>query len=70
MAAQGLALALAFGQLAAQALEILRRRRQADAHLRDDAVVAAAELSARYLAGRQLPDKAVDVLDTACARVR
>ncbi|MGS8176707.1 type VI secretion system ATPase TssH [Pseudomonas aeruginosa] len=30
-------------------------------YLRDDAVVAAAELSARYLAGRQLPDKAVDV---------
>ena len=39
-------------------------------YLRDDAVTAAAELSARYLAGRQLPDKAVDVLDTACARVR
>lgn len=39
-------------------------------YLRDDAVVAAAELTARYLAGRQLPDKAVDVLDTACARVR
>src|SRR5690606_7915401 len=39
-------------------------------YLRDDAVQAAAELSARYLAGRQLPDKAVDVLDTACARVR
>ncbi|WLH12949.1 type VI secretion system ATPase TssH [Pseudomonas hefeiensis] len=39
-------------------------------YLRDDAVVAAAHLSARYLAGRQLPDKAVDVLDTACARVR
>lgn len=39
-------------------------------YLRDDAVVAAAELSARYLAGRQLPDKAVDVLDTACTRVR
>lgn len=39
-------------------------------YLRDDAVVSAAELSARYLAGRQLPDKAVDVLDTACARVR
>ncbi|MDU7558500.1 MAG: AAA family ATPase, partial [Pseudomonas sp.] len=33
-------------------------------YLRDDAVVAAAQLSARYLAGRQLPDKAVDVLDT------
>ena len=39
-------------------------------YLRDDAVVAAAELSARYLAGRQLPDKAVDVLDTASARVK
>ncbi|NVZ50488.1 type VI secretion system ATPase TssH [Pseudomonas sp. B6002] len=39
-------------------------------YVRDDAVVAAAQLSARYLAGRQLPDKAVDVLDTACARVR
>ncbi|NHN77120.1 type VI secretion system ATPase TssH [Azotobacter chroococcum] len=39
-------------------------------YLRDDAVVAAAELSARYLAGRQLPDKALDVLDTACARLR
>ena len=33
-------------------------------------LVAAAHMSARYLAGRQLPDKAVDVLDTACARVR
>jgi type VI secretion system protein VasG len=39
-------------------------------YVRDDAVVAAACLSARYLAGRQLPDKAVDVLDTACARAR
>jgi type VI secretion system protein VasG len=39
-------------------------------YLRDDAVVSAAELSARYLSGRLLPDKAVDVLDTACARVR
>lgn len=39
-------------------------------YLRDDAVVAAAQLSARYLTGRQLPDKAVDLLDTACARVR
>ncbi|MFN3355529.1 MAG: AAA family ATPase, partial [Pseudomonas sp.] len=39
-------------------------------YIRDDAVVAAAHLSARYLAGRQLPDKAVDVLDTACARAR
>ncbi|UNH37958.1 type VI secretion system ATPase TssH [Moellerella wisconsensis] len=34
----------------------------------DEAVCACAELSARYLSGRQLPDKAIDVLDTACAR--
>ena len=35
----------------------------------DSALKAAADMSARYLAGRQLPDKAIDVLDTACARV-
>ncbi|MGB9105334.1 MAG: AAA family ATPase, partial [Terriglobales bacterium] len=35
----------------------------------DEAISAAAKLSARYLAGRQLPDKAVSVLDTACARL-
>ncbi|CZF81705.1 Chaperone protein ClpB [Grimontia celer] len=35
----------------------------------DDALVAAAELSERYVSGRQLPDKAIDVLDTACARI-
>lgn len=35
----------------------------------DDALQAAATLSDRYLSGRQLPDKAIDVLDTACARV-
>lgn len=34
----------------------------------DDALRASAELSERYLSGRQLPDKAIDVLDTACAR--
>ena len=39
-------------------------------YVRDDAVVAAAHMSARYLSGRQLPDKAVDVLDTACASVQ
>ncbi|WP_244624218.1 MULTISPECIES: type VI secretion system ATPase TssH [unclassified Bosea (in: a-proteobacteria)] len=39
-------------------------------YVRDDAVAAAANLSARYISGRQLPDKAVDVLDTACARVK
>ncbi len=35
----------------------------------DEAVVAAAKLSSRYIAGRQLPDKSVDLLDTAAARV-
>jgi type VI secretion system protein VasG len=35
----------------------------------DEGVSAAVRLSHRYLAGRQLPDKAVSVLDTACARV-
>jgi type VI secretion system protein VasG len=39
-------------------------------YIRDSAVEAAAKLSARYISGRQLPDKAVDVLDTACARVK
>ncbi|MCI4029069.1 type VI secretion system ATPase TssH [Dickeya dianthicola] len=35
----------------------------------EEALQAAANLSARYISGRQLPDKAIDVLDTACARV-
>jgi type VI secretion system protein VasG len=35
----------------------------------DEAVSATVKLSHRYLAGRQLPDKAVSVLDTACARL-
>ncbi|VVE46685.1 ClpV1 family T6SS ATPase [Pandoraea iniqua] len=38
--------------------------------IRDEAIVAAAELSHRYITGRQLPDKAVDLLDTAAARVK
>ena len=59
----------------AQAESLLRQLRPYyeaahDVYIRDDAVVAAAQLSARYLAGRKLPDKAIDVLDTACARVR
>ncbi|SFP18597.1 AAA family ATPase [Pseudomonas sp. NFPP28] len=57
-----------------QAISILRGlvpvyERSHGVYVRDDAVVAAAQMSARYLAGRQLPDKAVDVLDTACARL-
>ncbi|WDE01444.1 type VI secretion system ATPase TssH [Thalassomonas actiniarum] len=35
----------------------------------DEAVEAAVKLSARYISARQLPDKAVSLLDTACARV-
>ena len=38
--------------------------------VRDDAIVAAAELSGRYISGRQLPDKAVDLLDTSAARIK
>jgi type VI secretion system protein VasG len=38
--------------------------------IRDEAVSAAVRLSRRYLTGRQLPDKAVDLLDTASARVK
>ncbi|MDD2338208.1 MAG: type VI secretion system ATPase TssH, partial [Geobacteraceae bacterium] len=38
--------------------------------VRDDAIMAAAELSGRYISGRQLPDKAVDLLDTSAARVK
>jgi type VI secretion system protein VasG len=57
-----------------QALVILRGLRDVyeKAHgvlVGDSGLRAAAELSARYLAGRQLPDKAIDVLDTACARL-
>jgi type VI secretion system protein VasG len=39
-------------------------------HIKDTAVQAAVSLSRRFLTGRQLPDKAVDLLDTASARVR
>ena len=35
----------------------------------DEAAVACVRLSARYISGRQLPDKAVSLIDTACARV-
>ncbi len=39
-------------------------------HLSDEALQAAVTLSQRYIPARQLPDKAIDVLDTAAARVR
>lgn len=57
-----------------QALAILRGLRDVyeRAHgvmIGESGLHAAAQLSARYLAGRKLPDKAIDVLDTACARL-
>lgn len=57
------------------AILILRglKERYEEAHgvvVRDDAIRAAAELSSRYISGRQLPDKAVDLLDTSAARVK
>ncbi len=38
-------------------------------HVLDEAIRESIRMTARYLPGRQLPDKAVSVLDTACARV-
>ncbi|WP_110687073.1 type VI secretion system ATPase TssH [Salinicola aestuarinus] len=56
------------------AINMLRglNQRMQDHHhvtILDDAIVQAVRLSHRYVTGRQLPDKAVSVLDTACARV-
>ena len=36
----------------------------------DEAITAAVKLSVRYLEGRKLPDKAIDLMDEACATVR
>jgi ATP-dependent Clp protease ATP-binding subunit ClpB len=38
--------------------------------IKDSALVTAAKLSARYITNRQLPDKAIDCIDEACANVR
>ncbi|MDQ7988154.1 MAG: ATP-dependent Clp protease ATP-binding subunit [Candidatus Dactylopiibacterium sp.] len=58
-----------------QTINILRGLRDGmEAHHRvvvqDEALVAAAELSDRYISGRFLPDKAIDLVDQAAARVR
>ncbi|OGN12496.1 MAG: Clp protease ClpC [Candidatus Yanofskybacteria bacterium RIFCSPHIGHO2_02_FULL_43_15c] len=58
-----------------QAIEILRGLRDRyESHHRikilDEALVAAAELSNRYVSSRFLPDKAIDLMDQAAARVR
>lgn len=48
-------------------VETLQKHHQVE--IIDDAVREAVKLSHRYITGRQLPDKAISVLDTACARV-
>jgi type VI secretion system protein VasG len=57
------------------AIDIVRglRHKYEEAHgvkILDEALVECVRLSSRYISGRQLPDKAVDLLDTACARIR
>lgn len=59
----------------AQAIMILRGLRDTfEAHhkvsISEDAIIAAAELSDRYITARFLPDKAIDLLDQAAARVK
>ncbi len=53
-------------------LEGLRDRYEAHhrVQIKDEALLAAVELSDRYISGRCLPDKAIDVIDEAGARVR
>src|SRR6202008_842344 len=58
-----------------QTINILRGLRDGmEAHhkvtISDEAIVAAAELSDRYVTNRFLPDKAIDLIDQAAARVR
>jgi len=58
-----------------EAVEILRGLRDRyeahhRVHITDDALKAAVELSSRYITGRCLPDKAIDVIDEAGARIR
>jgi len=58
-----------------ETVEILKgiRGRYEDHHklkISDDALVAAAELSSRYVIDRYLPDKAIDLIDEAASRVR
>ena len=59
----------------AEAVEILKglREKYEQHHkltIPDSAIVAAVELSARYIGDRRLPDKAIDLIDEACSRVR
>ncbi len=38
--------------------------------IKDEAIIAAAELSNRYITDRHLPDKAIDLMDEACSKLR
>jgi ATP-dependent Clp protease ATP-binding subunit ClpC len=53
-------------------LRILRDRYEAHHKVRisDDAIISAAKLSARYVTERKLPDKAIDLIDEAAAKLR
>jgi len=58
-----------------ESIEILRGLRDRyEAHhkikITDEAIRAAVEMSSRYISGRQLPDKAIDLIDEAASRVR
>lgn len=58
-----------------QTIEIIRGLRDKyEAHhkikITDEAIIAASELSDKYISGRFLPDKAIDLIDQASARVR
>ena len=57
---------------AVQILKGLRDRYEAHhgVKISDEAIDAAVKLSVRYVSGRQLPDKAIDLIDEACSRVR
>jgi len=41
-----------------------------DADISDEAIVAAVDLSVRYQSDKKLPDKAIDLIDTACAKLK
>jgi len=58
-----------------ETIEILKGiREKYEAHhgvkITDKAIVAAAKMSSRYITDRFLPDKAIDLVDEACSRVR
>src|SRR5260221_334330 len=61
-----------FGQMGVENLRGLRDRYEAHHRVRitDEALKGAVELSSRYITGRCLPDKAIDVIDEAGARIR